>query len=92
VKRLLLIGAGHAHAVVLRALAKEPLLGARIDFVSARGVELYSGMVPGVIAGHYEPADAQVDFRALAERAYVEFLAPSVTRLDLARRTAMLAD
>jgi len=92
VKRLLLIGAGHAHAVVLRALAKEPLLGARIDFVSAHGVELYSGMLPGVVAGHYEQADAEVDFRALAERAYVEFVETSVTRLDLARRTAVLAD
>ncbi|HEY6822592.1 MAG TPA: FAD-dependent oxidoreductase [Burkholderiales bacterium] len=91
-KRLLLIGAGHAHAVVLRALAKEPLLGARIDFVSARGSELYSGMVPGVIAGHYQRTDAEVDFRALAERAYVEFLETSVTGLDLARRTALLAD
>jgi len=92
VKRLLLIGAGHAHAAVLRALVKEPLLGARIDFVSAHGIELYSGMLPGVIAGHYRRKEAEVDFRALAERAYVEFLETSVTRLDLARRSAVLAD
>jgi NADH dehydrogenase FAD-containing subunit len=92
VKRLLLIGAGHAHAVVLRALAKAPLFGARIDFVSPRAVELYSGMVPGVIAGHYDRAQAQIDFRALAERAYVEFFEASVSRLDAARRTAVLSD
>jgi pyridine nucleotide-disulfide oxidoreductase family protein len=92
VKRLLLIGAGHAHAVVLRALAKEPLLGARVDFVSAHGVELYSGMLPGVIAGHYQRADAEVNFRALAERAYVEFLETSVRRLDLEKRSVLLAD
>jgi selenide,water dikinase len=92
VKRLLLIGAGHAHAVVLRALAEKPLLGARIDFVSPRAVELYSGMLPGVVAGHYERAQAEIDFAALAERACVQFYEASVARLDAAQRTAVLSD
>lgn len=91
-KRVLLIGAGHAHAVVLRALAKEPLLGARIDFVSPQPVQLYSGMLPGIVAGHYSQADAEIDFRALAERAYAEFIQASVLGLDLERRSAALSD
>jgi len=92
VKRVLLIGAGHAHAVVLRELARQPLLGARIDFVSPRALELYSAMVPGVIAGHYARAAAEIDFRALAERAFCEFLQGAVTRLDAGRRAAQLSD
>jgi len=92
VKRLLLIGAGHAHAVVLRALSKEPLLGARIDFVAPHPVQLYSGMLPGVVAGHYAQVDAEIDFRALAERAYAEYVQASVVGLDLERRIAALSD
>ena len=91
-KRVLLIGAGHAHAVVLRALAKEPLLGARIDFVAPRPVQLYSGMLPGIAAGHYAAAEAEIDFGSLAERAYAECIEGSVARLDLARRVAVLSD
>ena len=33
-KRILLIGAGHGHLVVLRSLADKPLYGARITLVS----------------------------------------------------------
>jgi selenide,water dikinase len=92
VKRLLLIGAGHAHAVVLRALAREPLLGARIDFVSPQPVQIHPAMLPGVAAGHYAQGEAEVDFRALAERAYAEFIQASVVGLDLARRVAALSN
>ena len=91
-KRVLLIGAGHAHAVVLRALAKEPLLGARIDFVAPQAIGLYSGMLPGVVAGHYAQAEAEIDFRALAERAYAEYIEASVVGLDLGGRVAALSD
>jgi selenide,water dikinase len=92
VKRVLLIGAGHAHAVVLRALAKEPLLGARIDFVAPQPVQVYSGMLPGIVAGHYAQAEAEIDFRRLAERAYAEYVPASVVGLDLERRVAALSD
>ena len=72
-KRVLLIGAGHGHLVVLRSLAEKPLYGARITLVTPYPKQVYSGMLPGLLAGHYRRAEAQIDVAALAERAYVEF-------------------
>jgi pyridine nucleotide-disulfide oxidoreductase family protein len=92
VKRVLLIGAGHAHLVVLRSLADKPLYGARITLVTPYPTQVYSGMLPGLLAGHYRRAEAQIDVAALAERAYVEFEQGEVQQLDAAGRLAMLKD
>jgi len=92
VKDLLLVGAGHAHLALLAPLAAEPLYGARIRLVSPHREQLYSGMLPGVIAGHYDAREARIDVARLAERAYVEFVEGSVASLDLKARRARLRD
>ena len=91
-KRVLLIGAGHAHAALLRSLAQTPLHGARITLVSPQPRQIYSGMLPGLVAGQYRAQETEIDFSGLAERAYAEFVAGSVTRMDAARRSATLDD
>jgi selenide,water dikinase len=92
VKRILLIGAGHAHLAVLRALRKEPLHGAHFALVAPRSRQLYSGMLPGVIAGHYRPHEAEVDVARLCGAAFAELIAGEVARLDPADKTARLHD
>jgi pyridine nucleotide-disulfide oxidoreductase family protein len=92
VKRLLLLGAGHAHLVVLRALRREPLYDVRITLVAPSASQIYSGMLPGLVAGHYFLEDATIDVAALAARAYVEFLPGTVCALDAERRVASLED
>jgi pyridine nucleotide-disulfide oxidoreductase family protein len=92
VKRILLIGAGHGHLVLLRSLADKPLYGARITLVTPYPKQIYSGMLPGLLAGHYRRGDAQIDVAALAERAYVEFEQGEVRRFDAAGRVVTLAD
>jgi pyridine nucleotide-disulfide oxidoreductase family protein len=89
VKRILLLGAGHAHLVVLRSLAQKPLYGARITLVTPHARQVYSGMLPGILAGHYRRADAEIDIAALAERGYVELEQGLVERLDLKSRLAL---
>ena len=91
-KRVLLIGAGHGHLVVLRSLAEKPLYGARITLVTPYPKQVYSGMLPGLLAGHYRRADTQIDVAALAERAYVVFEQGEVERLDAEGRLAILKD
>ena len=91
-KRILLVGGGHAHLAVLRSLAKEPLHGARFALVSPRAKQIYSGMLPGVIAGHYRRHEAEIDVARLAEASYVEFIEGEVRQIDPAQRTAMLQD
>jgi pyridine nucleotide-disulfide oxidoreductase family protein len=92
VKRVLLIGAGHGHLVVLRSLAEKPLYGARITLVTPYAKQVYSGMLPGLLAGHYRRADTQIDVAALAERAYVEFEQGEVERFEADGRLATLKD
>ena len=89
-KRVLLIGAGHAHLVVLRSLAQKPLYGARITLVNPLARQVYSGMLPGILAGHYRRAEAEIDIAALAERAYVEFEQGVVERFDAGERRVVL--
>ena len=91
-KRILLIGAGHAHLAVLRSLREEPLHGARFALATARAKQIYSGMLPGVIAGHYRRHEAEIDVARLAEAAYAEFIEGEVVKLDPAQKLVKLAD
>ena len=91
-RRILLVGAGHAHLAVLRGLSKEALYGARVTLITPLARQIYSGMLPGVIAGHYSFEEALIDIEALCGNAYVEFVAGKVDALDLAARQASLDD
>jgi pyridine nucleotide-disulfide oxidoreductase family protein len=92
VKRVLLVGAGHAHAFLLASLIEAPLYGARLTLVSPYARQIYSAMLPGVIAGHYRREEAEFDVAALAARAYAEFVPGRVQALDAARRAVTLDD
>lgn len=91
-KRVLLIGAGHAHLALLRSLAETPLYGATTMLVTPSRMQVYSGMLPGVIAGHYHLEQAQVDVAALAARAQIELTLGELVALDARRRTVRLKD
>jgi selenide,water dikinase len=92
VKRILLVGAGHAHLAVLRSLKEEPLEGARFALVAPQPKQLYSGMLPGLIAGHYRRDEAEIDVARLADAAAAEFIAGEVAKLDPAQKVARLAE
>jgi hypothetical protein len=46
-KRLVLAGAGHAHALVLRAWAHQPMPGVEVVVISPEPLAPYSGTLPG---------------------------------------------
>src|SRR5262245_19305116 len=54
--------------------------------------QVYSGMLPGVIAGHYRLDEALVDIAELCGRAFVEFVPGHVDALDLQARRARVDD
>ena len=91
-KRILLVGAGHAHLALLRALKEAPLQGARFALVSPRARQIYSGMLPGIIAGHYRRDEGEIDVARLAEAAHTEFIAGEVVKLDPKQKIVSLQD
>ena len=46
---LVLVGGGHAHALVLRMWAMDPLPGTRLTVINPDPVTPYTGMLPGQI-------------------------------------------
>jgi len=92
VKRILLIGAGHAHLAALRDFAEKPLYGAQLALVSPLAKQVYSGMLPGFLAGHYRLEEIQVDVAQVAARAYAEFIQGRIVALDSAQHIARLED
>jgi selenide, water dikinase len=91
-KRLLLIGGGHAHVEVLRRFALRPEPDVAITLISPHRQAPYSGMLPGLVAGHYRFDEAHIDLVPLAQWAGAVLLPTSVERLDAARRIAQCAD
>jgi len=91
-KQLLLLGGGHAHVHVLKTLAQEPLPGVQVTLVSPFARQMYSGMVPGLVAGHYTVDDCVIPLPPLATQAKVTFIAGAADGLDAAARTVRLAD
>ncbi len=81
-KRLLLLGAGHAHAQVLRRWIDAPLPGVELSIVSPSALAPYSGMVPGWLAGVYRYAEICIDFQALAAAAGAHWVQDEVGTLD----------
>lgn len=89
-KRLLLVGGGHSHLAVLKALGDAPAPG-DISLLSPHRYVVYSGMIPGLIAGHYRLEHCRVDLQGLAGRAGVRVVEDSAIRVDAARREVVTA-
>jgi len=91
VKRLLLLGGGHSHVEVLRRFGIRPLRGVELILVSPARFTTYTGMLPGLVAGHYEYRDCHIDLAPLARFAGARFLQTSAQEVDAARRQVRLA-
>lgn len=91
-KRLLLLGGGHAHVLVLLAFRNFISKHLEVQLVTPSPLHVYSGMVPGVVAGHYAAAQAQIDLARLAKSAAAELVIGRVLRLDPGAKRVELAN
>ncbi|WP_346837584.1 FAD-dependent oxidoreductase [Microbulbifer sp. SAOS-129_SWC] len=83
---IVLVGGGHAHAVLLRLWAKHPLPGVRLTLVSPETHGLYTGMLPGLVAGHYTANDAYIDLSRLCRAAGAHFIRARACGIDATGR------
>jgi selenide,water dikinase len=83
VKRLILVGGGHTHVEVLRRFGMQPLAGVELLLISPDRFTPYSGMLPGLVAGHYRFEDCHFDLEAVTGFARARFLRDLAVGLDL---------
>ncbi len=91
-KRLVLLGGGHAHVKVLADLAERPLSDWDVHLVTPYRRQIYSGMLPGWIAGHYPIEACAIALDVLAAQARVTLHQTTGNSLDPADRQLECAD
>ena len=90
--RLLLAGGGHAHLFVLEAIAQGRFADTTLTVISPDERQVYSGMVPGFVAGRYTLEDITFDLRAITAAAGGTFVRGRVRRIDAPARRVELDD
>ena len=82
-KTIVLIGGGHTHLETIylmgeRALAQD----FELTLISTEAYTPYSGMVPGLISGHYTSDDCNIDLQKLCKKYNYEFVQESVLKIS----------
>ncbi len=82
VQDVVLLGGGHTHALVLRMFAMDPLPGVRLTVINPDPAAPYTGMLPGLVAGHYSRDAMMIDLVRLARFAGARIILDRATAID----------
>ena len=85
------IGGGHAHALALKAWGMNPVPGARLTLIDPNPKAPYTGMLPGLVAGHYLRDELEIDLVRLARHAGARLVLGKVEGIDRTNRTIKVA-
>jgi selenide, water dikinase len=88
---IVLIGAGHTNMHIVRMWKMAPIPDARLTLISPFSRATYSGMLPGTLAGLYEPDDMAIDLYRFAAPVGIRVIIDEATGLDPDRRRVFFA-
>jgi len=91
-KKVILVGGGHAHVFVLDYLIKNTPADVDVTIISPSAWQDYSGMLPGWMAGYYDLSDCRINVKALAFRANVTFIEDVVMDMRADESYVVLGD
>jgi selenide,water dikinase len=91
IRNVVLAGGGDVLAAVLKRFGKRPDPHIRLIVIAGETDTPYSGMLPGLIAGHYAHRDGHIDLGRLARGAGADLFHGDAVGLDLARRQVICA-
>ncbi|CAJ1969910.1 unnamed protein product [Cylindrotheca closterium] len=90
-KHLVLVGGGHAHAQVIKALNKASRSkDLKVTLIDSQKSASYSGMVPGCVAGAYTAEDTLLHLEPLSSWAGIDFINDQVVDIDFERKEIVL--
>ena len=84
--KLLLVGAGHAHIQVLTRLAQDRPAHLDVTVLTPYPYQTYSGMVPGLVAGHYSSAECQIALSPWLKRSGAKVVQGRATHINTAQQ------
>ncbi len=90
--RVVLVGGGHSHVQVLRRMMMRPWTDARVTVVLDVPAAIYSGMVPGFVAGQYRASELEIDVVPLAALAGADVILAPATGVDPGARRVLFGE
>ena len=92
IKKLVFLGAGHAHLFALAAFKKAPRIDTDIHLITPYDHVVYSGMVPGMVAGHDSADDCTISIPHLLDKTAIKITYAACTGIDTETQHLRLSD
>jgi len=80
-KKVIIVGAGHAHLTILKNLQEFKTAGHDVTVVSSSCLHYYSGMGPGMLSGIYRPEEIRFNVKKMSEDRGAVFIENKVVKI-----------
>jgi pyridine nucleotide-disulfide oxidoreductase family protein len=89
-KKIVLLGAGHAHLHVIRHWQRAHAPNAELIVVSPRESQIYSGMLPGLMGGTYKPSQCELPVARVIKNSPATWIQSTARHIDMAKQVVVL--
>ena len=91
-KKILLLGAGHAHIQLLHLLSGVDRSLFELILISDQMHSSYSGMIPSFLAGYYSQNQLQFDLQKICDRYHYTFIKGEATAIQISEKKVQISN